>query len=315
MKALMYSGNAAQPVVFGEVAQPAPAANQSVVAVEAFSVNRGDVFALRGTYGSVPEIGSVPGQDVAGVVLRAAADGSGPAVGTRVVGRASGGGWAEQAAVSSAAIAPLPEGIDAVTAAALPLAGITALRLVRTAGEIAGRRLLITGAGGGVGHYAVELAAAAGALVTAVAVDARAAARLAELGAHHVVDTAAQAQGPFDVVLESVGGQEFSDAVAGLAAGGLVIWFGQASLQPVTLDFFSFLRSGVGFTLRHFANFVSDTTDAEDLATLSTLVALGRLHPEIARIADWADTASVLTDLMDRKIPGKAVLRIDRASR
>ncbi|GAB2512528.1 zinc-binding dehydrogenase [Nocardia heshunensis] len=288
---------------------PTPTPDQALVAVEAFSVNRGDGFAMDGTYGSVPAVGSVRGQDVAGIVVRAAADGSGPAVGTRVVGKAA-GGWAERVAISTSALTPLPDAVDVIAAAALPLAGLTALRLLRAAGELAGRRLLITGAGGGVGHYVVELAAGAGARVTAVASGARAGEQLRLLGAHEVVTSAEQATGPFDVVMESVGGQEFSHAAARLTPGGTIVWFGQASRQPVTLDFFSFLTAGTGFTLRHFAHFVSDRTDAEDLAALVELTATGRLHPQIGHIGDWADTVSILDDLMARKISGKAVLRV-----
>ncbi|MFE3190591.1 zinc-binding dehydrogenase [Nocardia sp. NPDC059240] len=309
MKALVFSGNPAQPVEFADVLDPVPAPDQALVAVEAFSINRGDGFAMNGTYGSLPAAGSVRGQDVAGTVLRAAADGSGPTAGTRVVGKAA-GGWAERVVISTSALATLPETVDVIAAAALPLAGLTAVRLRRAAGELTGQRLLITGAGGGVGHYLVELATAAGAIVTAVTSDPRAAEQLRRLGAHEVVSASEHTTGPFGVVMESIGGQEFSNAAARLAPGGLILWFGQASRQPITLDFFSFLTAGTGFTLRHFAHFVSDHTDAEDLATLVALMNTGRLHPQIGRTADWTDTPSVLADLMSRRIPGKAVLRI-----
>jgi NADPH:quinone reductase-like Zn-dependent oxidoreductase len=133
--------------------------------------------------------------------------------------------------------------------------------------------------------------------------------RLADLGAAHVVQDVADAEGPFDVVLESVGGETFSVALSRLAPAGTVLWFGQASLQPLTLSFFDLL--GISpVTIKHFPHWVSTTSDGDDLATLVDLVATDRLHPEIGRIADWAETATVLDDLTSRRIRGNAVLTV-----
>ncbi|MFI6990569.1 hypothetical protein [Nonomuraea wenchangensis] len=112
------------------------------------------------------------------------------------------GGWAEYAAVPTHSIAALPDGPTTAQAAALPLAGITALRLLRTTGAVTGRRLRLTGASGGVGDYLTELSAAAGAEVTAVTGTAERGARLRELGAAGIVHAVDEADGPFDVVLE-----------------------------------------------------------------------------------------------------------------
>ncbi|MDX6256662.1 MAG: NADPH:quinone reductase [Frankiales bacterium] len=309
MKALTATGDPGRTVEFTEVAEPATAADEVVVAVDAFSVNRGEGFTLSGVYGSPAERGWLPGQDIAGRVVRAAADGSGPSVGQRVVGHPDSGGWAERVAVPTSRVAALPDSVSAVTAAALPLAGITALRLVREAGTKAGASILLTGASGGVGHFIVELAARAGAKVTAVTASVERGQRLADLGAAHVVQGVADAEGPFDVVLESVGGETFSAALSRLAPAGTVLWFGQASLQPLTLSFFDLL--GISpVTIKHFPHWVSTTSDGDDLATLVDLVATDRLHPEIGRIADWAETATVLDDLTSRRIRGNAVLTV-----
>lgn len=134
MKAIL-PGSAAdtdKPVVLGEAAEPEPAADEAVVAVEAYSVNRGETFQLDGGL-ERRWAGWRPGKDVAGTVIRAAADGTGPAAGTRVVAHPPAYGWAERVAVPTASLAELPDSLDAVTAAALPLAGITALRLLRAA--------------------------------------------------------------------------------------------------------------------------------------------------------------------------------------
>lgn len=247
----------------------------------------------------------LPGKDIAGLVVQAAADGTGPGIGTRVVGHPAQGGWAEYAAVPTHSLAALPDGIDSVRAAALPLAGITALRLLRTAGSPAGRRVLLTGASGGVGHYVTELAVGAGAELTAVTATPERGERLAELGATVVHDVAA-AQGPFDIVLESTGGPDLPVALSKVRPGGLLVWFGQASRTPVTLDFFQLLGGPERVRIQHF-HYAGAPYDA-DLKSLVSLVDQGRLHPEIGRTADWAQTADTLVDLRERRIRGKAVL-------
>src|SRR4051794_32067801 len=115
-----------------EVAPPAPAPNEALVAVRAFAVNRGELTLVR------RRDGWQPGQDVAGEVVQQAADGSGPDVGERVAGLAEWHGWAEQAAVPSHRLAVLPEAVDFVRAAALPMAGTTAANLVRGGGALLG---------------------------------------------------------------------------------------------------------------------------------------------------------------------------------
>lgn len=276
------------------VDEPVAAANEALVAVEGFSVNRGELLLLeRG--------GWRPGKDVAGRVVRAAADGTGPAAGERVVGHPASGGWAELVAVPTDALARLGD-IASETAAALPLAGLTALRLLRAMPSPAGRRLLVTGASGGVGHFLVELAAGAGAAVTVVS---RRPDRLLSLGAVAAVPDVADADGPFDVVLESVGGPSLATALRKVEPGGLVLWFGQAGRTPAQLDFFDYFDQ-TGATLRHFH--YEDGPPARDLETLVRLVSRGALHPELGVVAGWEQTGAVLADLRECRITGNAVL-------
>ena len=150
------------------VPEPVPGRGEVLVKVEAFSVNRGETFLLEPEPPYPPPAGWRPGKDIAGLVVQATADGDGPPTGQRVVAHPPAGGWAEYAAVPVDRLATLPDGTDAAVAAALPLAGLTALRLLRAAGAVAGNRVLITGASGGVGHYFTELATGAGGKVTAV---------------------------------------------------------------------------------------------------------------------------------------------------
>ncbi|MFF9285046.1 zinc-binding dehydrogenase [Streptomyces griseosporeus] len=304
MRRLIPTGDAARPVAFAEAPQPVPEPGEALVKVEAFAPNRGETFLLER-----PRPGLLPGKDVAGLVVQAAADGSGPGVGTRVVGHPASGGWAEYAAVPTHSLAVLPDTLDHVRAAALPLAGITALRLLRTAGSLAGRRVLLTGASGGVGHYVTELAVGSGAELTAVTATPERGARLAELGAT-VVHEVAAADGPFDVVLESTGGSALPAALARTRPGGTLVWFGQAGRNPVTLDFFDLLAGPERVTVQHFH--YAGAPYGPDLAALVRLVGQGRLHPEIGRTADWTHTAATLVDLRERRIRGKAVLTIDK---
>jgi NADPH:quinone reductase len=309
MEAWVATGKPGEPLTLAEVTDPVAGAGEVLVAVDAYSVNRGEMFFLNGVYGTPAPAGWRPGQDIAGTVLQAAPDGSGPAPGTRVVGHPGGAGWAERAVVPVSRLAELPDEMPAAVAAALPLAGLTALRLVRAAGNLAGRRVLLTGASGGVGHYLTELAAGNGAQVTAVTSAAGRGRRLADRGAEAVVLDVSDAAGPFEVIMESVGGKTFTAALAKLAPGGTVLWYGQAGLEPPVLDFFALLPI-TPFTLRHFPHWASDTSDAQDLATLVRLTVTGRLHPEIGRTADWTETTAVLKDLYQRRIRGNAVLTI-----
>ncbi|HZR49648.1 MAG TPA: zinc-binding dehydrogenase [Streptosporangiaceae bacterium] len=309
MKALLPAGGRNM-VEFGDVGQPHPADDEALIRVEAFSVNRGETFLLE----KPRPAGWRPGKDVAGLVVQAAADGSGPATGTRVAGHPPASGWAEYVSVPTNALAVLPDRVGVVSAAALPLAGLTALRLTRVAAKaaegIAGRRILLTGASGGVGHYFTELAANAGAEVTAITASPERGARLTDLGARAVFQAITDAERPFDLVLESVGGGCMAAGLDVLRPGGTLIWFGQASRRPVTVSFFDLLYGATSATIQHFSYADSPVPYGDDLAVLLRLVASGRLHPEIGRIADWADTGTVLADLRDRRIRGNAVLTI-----
>jgi NADPH:quinone reductase len=304
MKALLPSGGP-EMVEFGDVDQPRPHASEALVQVEAFSVNRGETFLLE-----KPPVGWRPGKDIAGLVVQAAADGSGPPAGHRVVGHPPAAGWAEYACVPAESLAELPDDVPAITAAALPLAGLTALRLLRMAGSVTGQRILLTGASGGVGHYFVELAASAGAEVTAITATAERGSRLARLGAAEVLRSVTDADGSYDLVLESVGGDSLARSLERLAPHGTLIWFGQASREPVTLNFFDLLYGATSATIRHFSYADFPEPYGADLAVVVRLVAAGRLHPEIGLVAGWHETATVLADLRERRIRGNAVLTV-----
>jgi NADPH:quinone reductase-like Zn-dependent oxidoreductase/ketosteroid isomerase-like protein len=288
-------------VELAEVDEVRAGAGEMVIEVAAYSINRGETFQLE-----QPRDGWRPGKDIAGRVLEAAE--GGPPVGSRVVAHLPHSGWAERVTAPATQVAVLPDSISFEQAAAIPLAGLTALRLLRTAGSVIGRRILLTGASGGVGHYFTELAANAGASVTAVVSSPARGDRLLELGAETLAYEVSDARGPFDLVLESVGGESLPIALSKLVPGGDLIWFGEASRQPVTLDFFDFFTAPEAARIRHF-HYVHGRDD-EDLATLVRLVASGRLHPELGRVEEWSRTDAVLDDLRHRRIRGNVVLTL-----
>src|SRR5437868_3474982 len=155
MRALVGTGgDSSGPVEMVEVDEPRASQSETVIEVKAMSINRGELRLL----GSRARWWR-PGQDVAGIVAQQAGDGSGPAVGTRVVALVDQAGWAERVAAPTSRIGVLPDNVSLGQAATLPVAGLTALRALRLGGTLLGRSVLVTGASGGVGHFAVQLAA------------------------------------------------------------------------------------------------------------------------------------------------------------
>ncbi|MFF0808048.1 zinc-binding dehydrogenase [Streptomyces albogriseolus] len=311
MRALVPTGRTGELTTIDEVPDPVPASDQALVRVEMFSLNRPDYLYL-----AMPESTYRPGIDAVGTVEAPAVDGSGPAAGRRVVVHLpQGGAGAELVAVRAAGLSVLPEGLDPATAACLPLAGMVALRLLRAAGPAKGRRLLATGAGGGVGQFLIQLAVASGAHITVIAAPGEPWEHMREKGATvvHANENGLvpDLSGGFDVVLESVGGNLGSRAAGLLGAGGLFLWYGQASNKPLTLDFFALFNGGRSLTLRHFVHHdAPDTDDARDLATLLELATEGHLQAEVGYHADWQHTAAALEDLAHGRIRGKAVLTL-----
>ncbi|MFJ5841596.1 zinc-binding dehydrogenase [Streptomyces shenzhenensis] len=310
MRALVVDHTSPGHLSLTDVPAPRPAAHEALVRVEAVSLNFGEVHEA-----TRPERqdGTVLGWDAAGVVVQAAADGSGPAEGERVVtlGEA---GWAELRAVPAALLGIAPKDADPGALSTIPVAGLTALHVLRRMGSLLGCRVMITGASGGVGRYAVQLAARAGAHVVAISRSPAQADRLRALGAHEVHPEPAAVQQPVSAVLDNVGGQHLVDAFASLSAGGSLFSVGRSSEADAVLSPDALLGDDGRHdrSIRTFFLLGDPTTDfSADLTWLAGEIAVGRLDPGISWRGPWTRHSEAVKVLLDRRLHGKAVLDLD----
>lgn len=308
MRAVMTNPNASPRLAIRETSQPVQAPGQALVRVEAFSLNAGE------TRTAVEALTSyVPGWDFAGVVEKAAPDGTSSNVGTRVFGFVHQGAWAEYVAVHAAHVAEIPPGVTIAQAAALPVAGVTAMLCLEKAGALIGRRILITGAAGGVGRFACRLAAISGAKVHGLSRRSGLQKQLEEDGvapAGIFADmTQAKAAGPFDVIFDSIGGDTLSLALTALARGGVCINCGNSARQPTSFDAIELYRSGA-----RLQNVWLGTERPEDckaaLVRLAILVAERHLRAPIDTVLPWTEVDQAAARLVGRSVDGKIVLEV-----
>jgi len=230
-----------------------------------------------------------------------------------VVGMLGEGAWAERVAVPTHALAELPDKVTFSQAATFPVAGPTALYALAKRGPLLARRVLVTGATGGVGDFAVQLARLGGAHVTASVRRAEQAAMVRQAGAHEVVvGEEIPATPKYDLVVESVGGRTLGTALAALERGGVCVTLGVSASAEVTFDTRQFFVSG-RTTLYGFYLFVElgNEPAGQGLRRIADLVAAGQVAPRISLERPWTEIGQVAQDLMARRFPGKAVLTLD----
>jgi NADPH:quinone reductase len=292
---------------FADVPVPVPAPDELLVRVQAISVNRGE---LRGV--ARASDGTIPGWDVAGTVAAAARTGEGPAAGSRIASLVSTGGWAELVRVPAAHAAVVPESVELEVAATLPVAALTVVRAFDVAGSLLGKRVLVTGASGGVGQFAIQLGAIAGATVTAISSRESQHELLHGLGAAEIVATIDDAAGPFDLILESVGGRSLGAAIERVARNGWVITIGNSSEEETTFNARTLYAKGAAriYGLLIFEEVASRRIGAPELERLLALIRDGRLRAPIELRRNWTDLLGVLDDFESRRYAGKAVLTV-----
>ncbi|QUN32552.1 zinc-binding dehydrogenase (plasmid) [Cupriavidus sp. KK10] len=297
--------------VLEEVGEPVPDPHEAIVRVEAVSLNLGEV-----RLGIMQmTTGTRPGWDFAGTVERAAADGSGPEAGTRVVGFTERGAWAQRIAIATRALAELPSAVTVQQAATLPVAGLTALRALAKGGLLLGQKVLINGASGGVGHLACQIASASGAqVVAAIRQDKHCSQAFAD-GAHEViVDSslaAAHRLGPFDLILESVGGGALANALTMLSRQGICVSYGNSSRDVAPVDVSKlYLTGSPRLEAMFLASEMQYEAPSTGLSRLVRAVEVGQIKPRIEVEAPWEEVDSIARQLFNRQIAGKAVLNI-----
>jgi NADPH:quinone reductase-like Zn-dependent oxidoreductase len=314
MKAFMYERyGPPERLRMAEVDTPAPDADQVLVKVLAASVNAADWHVLRGkplfsraTLGLLRPKHKILGVDIAGQVEAVGGDVTRCKAGDEVYANLldSGyGGFAEYAAVPVGVLASKPAGLSFEEAAAVPMAAVTALQGLHHHGELRpDQQVLVNGATGGVGSFAVQLAKASGAEVTAVT-STRNLELVRSLGADHVVDytTTDFARGGrrYDRILDTVGNRSVADLRRALASGGKAAVTGFTSV-PRLLSVS--LRGG-----KDVAQVQAHVT-TRDLEQLSELIEAGKLRPPIDRRYRFADVPAAIAYLEEGHARAKVVV-------
>lgn len=293
-----------------------PAPGEVTIRVTAISLNRGET---RRALTSTPT-GTRPGWDFAGYLVDTNHVAQAPAVGTRVVGLIPLGAWAEVVHVPLHSLAVIPAGVTDAQAASLPMAGLTALHALRKGGMLLGRKVLVNGATGGVGQLAIQLAAAAGARVYAHIrqESQRPLVEAASTGGVIVGPTLAAAReaGPFDLIIDSVGGSALAAAVTMLKRRGTCVSFGASEGEPAIFDSWAFFQAP-GASVQNliiFDDLAATEPAAEGLGILLHLMEQGKLRSHIGLEAPWTEVATVAQQLLQRGFTGKAVLHLPAKS-
>jgi NADPH:quinone reductase-like Zn-dependent oxidoreductase len=310
----------AESLTFDEVPMPEVMDSDVLVKVEASSVNpldwhfvRGEPYLLRMNAGFRRPKNPELGVDVAGTVTAVGANVTRFEIGDDVFGLAR-GAFAEYAAADEKRLASKPDALTFESAASLPCAGITALIAVRDKGGVrSGMSVLVNGASGGVGSYAVQIAKSLGAEVTGVC-STRNVELVKSIGADEVIDYSrddfARQRRRYDVVVDTIGNRSLRDLRRALkprgtlvvAGGGSGKWFRPMALLLKAVVVGPFVRQ----QLRYFMAVVT----AEDLETLSTLVTSGDVVPLIDRTYSLSETPAALGYLEQGHARGKVIITV-----
>jgi NADPH:quinone reductase-like Zn-dependent oxidoreductase len=301
---------------------PEAGAGEVLVRVHAAALNPADWHILRGDprvarlmgVGLTRPKARVAGIDAAGVVEAAGANVRGLRTGDEVLGFCR-GAFAEYACAAAELVVPKPARLTFEQAAAVPVAATTALRGIREVGEVtAGQRVLVNGAGGGVGSYAVQIAAALGAEVTGVC-STRNVELVRSLGAAHVIDYTTDdfTGGPtrYDVIFDNVSSLPLTRLREALTPNGTLVVNGGGSPGHVFGPVAGIVRAVVAnvFVSQRLRPLPSQQ-NREELLAVTRLIKDGKLTPVIDRTYPLADTAEGLRYLEQGHARGKAVVTV-----
>jgi NADPH:quinone reductase-like Zn-dependent oxidoreductase len=212
-------------------------------------------------------------------------------------------------------VAELPAEVTFAQAATLPVAGLTALLGLEKGGSLLQKRVLVTGASGGVGHFGVQVARQMGAIVVGHTRSAEREPFVRDAGAHYVAtgDHAGNAANfdPYDLVLDGVAGQTLTEAIKMLAPGGMYVLYGGTPATESTFHLGSFFRGG-GLVLYGFYLFYETQKQpaSHGLKRLADMIAVGTLRAPIEVEAPWTEIGKTAQQLMERGFAGKAVLHL-----
>ncbi len=306
MKAVVYEK---KKLVYSDVPTPVPGETEVLVKIHAASLNALDYRSMR--MGIIPK-SRIFGADIAGVVEAAGSRVTDYRPGDRVAADISGcglGGFAEYAAVPQSVLMKIPEAVSFENAAALPVAGGTALQALKMGGVKKGHRVLIVGAGGGVGTYAVQLAKIMGAAVTAVCGPNNAEIVLG-LGAERVIDYTKESfaadTAVYDVVIAANGSYPLSAYKRVLKPRGVCVVLGGALKQIFATMVLGPILSAGGKKVRMLAA----KPNPKDLAFNLSLTAQGQLKPVISARHRLNSTPEALAELSRGHARGKVIITV-----
>jgi len=307
--------------VLTDIDRPAPGPGQVLVRIAACGLNFADLLMIKGSYQDTPDPPFTLGMEISGVVESLGDGVKTLSVNTRVAVFAGSGGLAEYGVFDTTRCVPIPNTMPFEEAAGFLVAyGTSHLALTRRARLQSGERLLVLGAAGGVGLTAVELGAAMGAEVIAVARGADKLAAAKDAGAHHVLDgntvdlrQEIKALGGADVVYDAVGGDMFKAAMRATNPEGriLVIGFASGDIPQIAPNHLLVKNIDVlGFYWGGYMRFGTDHLSASLLA-LMRMYESGQIKPHIGATRPLSQAAEALDLLRTRAVAGKVVVTMD----
>jgi NADPH:quinone reductase len=311
VRAIVTKPGAPGSLAIAEVPEPSPDSDEALVCVKAFSLNRGEIRRA-----ASQAAGTMIGWDVVGIVEAPAQNGSGPQRGARVVGFSRRvRGWAERIALPTTDMAEIPDGVSDAAAATLPVAGLTALYALERCERLLASRVLITGATGGVGYFACQLARLMGAHVTALLRRQDQEALAKSLGVDATIvssdGTGLDVIAKFRAIVDGVGGPALGRLLTRLDDDGRAILYGVSAGQETTFAIRDLMLTGNGRAEGFYlTRDIQIERASKGLSRLLKLLADGRLRTLVSIDADWSTVGPTAARLMARDFAGKAVLRI-----